>query len=57
MKVTNKMLMRILKKKLSNKIGTWAEELPRVLWAYRIMVRTPTRETPFSLTYGHEAML
>ena len=35
----------------------WVEELPSVLWAYRITVRTPTKETPFKLTYGTEAVI
>ena len=35
----------------------WPEELPSILWAYRTIVRTPTGETPFSLTYGIEAVI
>ena len=35
----------------------WVEELPSVLWAYRTTVRTPTKETPFKLTYGTEAVI
>lgn len=31
-KATNKTLLGILKKKLDEKKGDWAEELPRVLW-------------------------
>ena len=27
------------------------------MWAYRTTVRTPTRETPFRLTYGTEAVI
>ena len=37
--------------------GAWPEELPNVLWAYRTIARTPTRETPFNLTYGIEAVI
>ena len=37
--------------------GAWPEELPNVLWAYRTTMRTPTRETPFNLTYGTEAII
>lgn len=54
--VTNKTLLQILKKKLSKQKGAWAEELPVVLWVYRVTVMTPTGETPFTLMYGHEAM-
>ena len=28
-----------------------------VLWAYKTIVRTPTRETPFKLAYGSEAVI
>jgi len=31
--------------------------LSNVLWAYRTTTRTPTRETPFRLTYGIEAII
>ena len=27
------------------------------MWAYRTTVRTPTRETPFKLTYGTEVVI
>ena len=33
------------------------EELPHVLWTYRTTPRKSTRETPFSLTYGAEAVI
>jgi transposase InsO family protein len=54
---TNKTLIRTLKKKLEKKKGTWVEYIPEVLWSYRITIRTPTGETPFSLTYGTEAVI
>ena len=33
------------------------EELPYVLWTYRTMPRRSTGETPFSITYGAEAVI
>ena len=33
------------------------EELPHVLWAYRITPQRSTGETPFSMTYGAEAVI
>ena len=33
------------------------EELPHVLWTYRTTPRKSTGETPFSLTYGAEAVI
>lgn len=56
-KATNKTLMEIQKKKLTDQKGRWAEELPGVSWMYRTTIRTPTGETPFALTYGSEAIL
>ncbi len=35
----------------------WVEELPSVLLAYKTTVRTPTKETPFKLTFGTEAVI
>ena len=35
----------------------WPDELPSVLWAYRMTVRTPTGETPFKLAYESEAII
>ena len=53
----NRTLLKIIKTKLDDAKGAWPEELPNVLWAYRIIVRTPTGETPFRLTYGIEAVI
>nr|GFB14841.1 reverse transcriptase domain-containing protein [Tanacetum cinerariifolium] len=35
----------------------WVEELPHVLWAHRKMIKTSHGDTPFSLTYGTEAVI
>ena len=56
-KVTNRMLLKIIKTKLDKAKGAWPEELPNVLWAYRTTARTPMGETPFRLTYGTEAVI
>ena len=55
--MTNRTLLRIIKTKLDEAKGAWPEELPNVLWAYKTTARTPTRETPFRLTYGTEAVI
>ena len=55
--MTNRTLLKIIKAKLDNTKGAWLEELPNVLWAYRTTARTLTRETPFRLTYGTEAVI
>ncbi|GKE50993.1 reverse transcriptase domain-containing protein, partial [Tanacetum coccineum] len=35
----------------------WIGELSHVLWAYRTMIKSSNGETPFSLTYGTEAVI
>ncbi|XP_076931512.1 uncharacterized protein LOC143596659 [Bidens hawaiensis] len=35
----------------------WVDELPYVLWAFRPQRNSSNSETPFSLTYGTEAMI
>uniref|UniRef100_A0A2N9EWT7 Reverse transcriptase RNase H-like domain-containing protein n=1 Tax=Fagus sylvatica TaxID=28930 RepID=A0A2N9EWT7_FAGSY len=46
-----------IKTRLEGAKSMWVEELPSVLWAYRTTVRTPTKETPFKLTFGTEAVI
>ena len=53
----NKTILNGLKKRLDGAKGRWAEELPNVLRAYRTTPRRSTGETPFSMTYGAEAMI
>ena len=55
--VTNRSLLKIIKTRLEGAKGVWPNELPGVLWAYWTTVRTPTRETPFKLAYGSEAVI
>ena len=45
--------MSRLKKRLDDAKGRWVEELPHVLWT----PRRSTGETPFSMTYGVEAVI
>ncbi|GAA0157811.1 hypothetical protein LIER_14996 [Lithospermum erythrorhizon] len=42
---------------LQQKGGTWAQELPTVLWSFRTIPNPITGETPFSLVYGSNALL
>ena len=53
----NKVIVNGLKKRLDNAKGRWVEELPHVLWTYRTTPRKSTGETPFSMTYGAEAVI
>ena len=56
-KVANRSLLKIIKTRLEGAKGVWPNELPRVLWAYRTTMRTPTGEAPFKLAYGSEAVI
>ena len=53
----NKVIVNGIKKRLDDAKGRWVEELLHVLWTYRTTPRQSTRETPFSMTYGTEAIL
>ena len=55
--VTNQTLLKIIKARLMGAKGAWPEELLSILWAYRIITRTPTGETPFNLMYGTKAVI
>nr|GEZ93465.1 reverse transcriptase domain-containing protein [Tanacetum cinerariifolium] len=35
----------------------WIKELPHILWAHRTMIKSSHDDTPFSLTYGTEAVI
>ena len=49
--------MNGLKKRLVDAMGKWVEELSHVLWTYQITSHQSTGETPFSMTYGVEAVI
>ena len=53
----NRVLLRGLKRRLDKAKGIWAEEVPRIVWAYHTSPHSTTRETPFSLVYGSDAMI
>ncbi|KAL4566024.1 hypothetical protein LXL04_030133 [Taraxacum kok-saghyz] len=47
----------MVKRKLETSSHNWVDELQSVLWAYRTTVRTTTKDTPFGLVYGAEAVI
>ncbi|XP_030923438.1 uncharacterized protein LOC115950369 [Quercus lobata] len=53
----NKTIVNGLKKRLDDAKGRWVKELAHVLWTYRTIPRRSTGETPFSMTYGAEAVI
>ncbi|KAK2996456.1 hypothetical protein RJ639_026572 [Escallonia herrerae] len=55
--VTNRTLLQGIKKKLDGAKGLWVDELHKILWAYNTTTLTPTGETPFSLSFGTEALI
>ena len=54
--VTIKTLKAALKTKLEDLKGSWVEYLPEVLWAYKTTQKSATRENPFALAFGTEAV-
>nr|GEX43643.1 reverse transcriptase domain-containing protein [Tanacetum cinerariifolium] len=53
----NRSLMEGIKTRLGKEKTKWVDELPNVLWAHRTSIKQSNRETPFSLTYGSEAVI
>ncbi|XP_068504532.1 uncharacterized protein [Phaseolus vulgaris] len=53
----NRVFLRGLKRRLEKAKGSWAEEVPRIIWAYHTTEQSGTHETPFSLVYGCDVMI
>nr|GEV05672.1 hypothetical protein [Tanacetum cinerariifolium] len=53
----NRSLMEGIKTHIEREKAGWVDELPNVLWAHRTSIKQSNRETPFSLTYGSEAVI
>jgi hypothetical protein len=57
----NGMVLGALKKRLhdagNTKGGKWINELPNALWGLRTQPSKPTRQSPYFLVYGSEAIL
>ncbi|GJY74232.1 reverse transcriptase domain-containing protein [Tanacetum coccineum] len=43
--------------RLGKEKAGWVDELPNVLWAHHTSIKQSNGETPFSLTYGSEAVI
>jgi transposase InsO family protein len=56
-KSTNKIIKANLRKVVNNNPSNLDELLLEVLWAYRTFKRLSINTTPFSLVYGHDAVL
>ena len=55
--VVNKVIVNGIKKRFDDAKRKWVEELSHVFWIYQITPCRSTRETPFSMTYGAEAVI
>ncbi|GJV38124.1 reverse transcriptase domain-containing protein [Tanacetum coccineum] len=53
----NRSLGEGIKARLGKDNKNWMEEISHVLWAHRTMVKSSNGDTPFSLTYGTEAVI
>jgi hypothetical protein len=51
-KVSNKVILNGIKRRLEEAKGKWVEELPSVMWTHRTTIRKSIGETPFALAYG-----
>jgi hypothetical protein len=55
--VSNKLLIKIIKKRIKENPRRWHEKLSEALWAHRTSRHRATKVTPFELVYGQEAVL
>ena len=53
----NKLLKTMLRWMVGDNKSNWHHIIFSALWAYRTLVKTATRFTPFQLVYGLEAVL
>lgn len=54
---SNKVVIRILQRMMEDNPRDWPRLLSETLWAYRTSRRSATGLSPFTLTFGHEAVL
>jgi hypothetical protein len=56
-KASNKILIRLIKKKIEESPRRWHEVLSQALWAHLISKHGATKVTPFELVFGQEVVL
>jgi hypothetical protein len=54
---SNKVLIKIIKKRIKDNPRRWHEKLSEALWVHRTLRHGATKVTPFELVYGQEAVL
>jgi hypothetical protein len=56
-KSSNKVLIKLIKKKIEEVPRRWHEVLSEALWAHRVSKLGATKVTPYELVYGQDAVL
>jgi hypothetical protein len=54
---SNKVLIKIIKKRIKDNPRRWHEKLSKALWAHRTSRLRATKVTPFELVYGQEVVM
>jgi hypothetical protein len=54
---SNKILVKLIKKKIEDNPRRWHEVLSEALWAHRIYRHSATKVTTYELVYGQEVIL
>jgi hypothetical protein len=54
---SNKIMIKIIQKKIDQKARRWHSVLNETLWAYRMAPHGATQTSPYELVYGHHAVL
>jgi hypothetical protein len=54
---SNKVLIKIIKKRIKDNLRRWHKKLSEALWVHRTSRHGATKVTPFELVYGQEAVL
>jgi hypothetical protein len=56
-KASNKVLIKIIRKRIKDNSKRWHEKISKALWAHRTSRHGTTKVTSFELVYGQEAVL
>jgi transposase InsO family protein len=54
---SNKIMIKIIQKKIDQKPKRWHSVLNEALWAYQMAPHGATKTSPYELVYGHHAVL
>jgi hypothetical protein len=54
---SDKIMIKIIQKKIDQKLKRWHSVLNEALWAYRMAPHGATQTSPYELVYGHHAVL